>query len=97
MSGGYFEYKQYQLNEIADELQELIDKIGIKDEYGYCYEFSDGTMAEFKKALEMLRTASIYVQRIDWLVSGDDGEETFHKRLKEELNNLTKEVSDVSM
>ena len=90
MSGGYFDGKQYQLNRLADELQELIDKIGEKDEYGYCYEFTDETIAEFKKALEMLRTASIYVQRIDWLVSGDDGEETFHERLKEELNNLKK-------
>jgi len=26
-----------------------------------------------------------YVQRLDWLVSGDDGEEDFHTRLRKEL------------
>ena len=26
-----------------------------------------------------------YTQRIDWLVSGDDGEDSFHSRLKKEL------------
>lgn len=25
------------------------------------------------------------MQRIDWLIAGDDGEETFHRRLKEDL------------
>lgn len=35
----------------------------------------------------------IYTQRIDWLLSGDDGEESFHSRLKEELDKLKKQVS----
>jgi len=26
------------------------------------------------------------VQRIDWFLSGDDNEETFHKRLKQQLD-----------
>lgn len=41
-----------------------------------------------KKGLDYLRKASIYAQRIDWLMSDDDGEEEFHERLSEELNNL---------
>ena len=32
--------------------------------------------------------AAIYAQRIDWLLSGDDGEESFKRRLKEELDEL---------
>lgn len=46
------------------------------------------TIEEFKQGLSILRKAYIYAQRIDWLLSGDDGEESFHKRLKEELDNL---------
>jgi hypothetical protein len=34
-----------------------------------------------------LNQALIYAQRIDWLVSGDDGEDTFHARLAEDLKN----------
>lgn len=32
--------------------------------------------------------AQVYAQRIDWLLSGDDGEDNFHLRLKEDLANL---------
>lgn len=52
------------------------------------YEFSEETLAEFKKAVHILKQAEIYAQRIDWLLSGDDGEESFHERLKEELEKL---------
>ena len=38
--------------------------------------------------LKILNKAFVYVNRIDWLLSGDDGEETFHKRLKEDLEKL---------
>ena len=52
------------------------------------YNYNKETIEEFKKGLSLLRKAYIYAQRIDWLLSGDDGEESFHKRLKEELDNL---------
>ena len=52
------------------------------------YEYSKETIKEFKKGLVILRKAYVYAQRIDWLLSGDDGEESFHERLKEELDNL---------
>jgi hypothetical protein len=43
---------------------------------------------EFKKGLKILKMASIYAHRIDWLLSGDDGEDSFKKRLKENLDEL---------
>lgn len=45
-------------------------------------------LEEFKKGLEILKKAAIYAQRIDWLLSGDDGEDSFKRRLKEELDEL---------
>ena len=39
----------------------------------------------------MIRVAEIYAQRADWLLSGDDGEEEFHERLKEDLEGLCNE------
>ena len=35
-----------------------------------------------------MKTAAIYAQRIDWLLSGDDGEQSFKERLKEDLDEL---------
>jgi hypothetical protein len=50
------------------------------------YKYPDEVIEEFKKGVELLKQAEVYAHRIDWLVSGDDGEESFLKRLKEDLN-----------
>jgi len=92
MSGGHFQYKQWEISHIADEVEQLIltnyseeeDKWG--DRKG-CH-FSPETIEEFKKGLVVLRQAYVYAQRIDWLVSGDDGENSFHSRLKNDLEKL---------
>ena len=60
------------------------------------YGFSKETIKEFKKGLAILRKAYVYAQRIDWLLSGDDGEESFHERLKEELDNLKNKKNEES-
>jgi hypothetical protein len=53
------------------------------------HEFEDPEiLEEFKKGLKILKTAAIYAQRIDWLLSGDDEEQSFKERLKEELDEL---------
>ena len=57
------------------------------------YKLRDDVMEEFKKGYEMLRKAEVYAQRIDWLLAGDDGEESFIERLKEELDALKAELS----
>lgn len=99
MSGGHFGYGQHTMNSIADEVERLINTNGSDevDEWGdkcHC-NFSEETINEFRKGLEVLRSASIYAHRIDWLVSGDDGEDTFHERLKEELKSKkTDELKD---
>ena len=47
--------------------------------------YSEETISEFKKCLEILKKGAIYLHRIDYLVCDDDGEESFHERLKEDL------------
>ena len=113
MSGGHFDYYQWQINDIADSLEDYIyghslDEEDIEyyikdhwlenEEKEYIiknkhtmpnlYKYNKETIKEFKKGLAILKKAYVYAQRIDWLLSDDDGEESFHKRLKEELDNL---------
>jgi hypothetical protein len=94
MSGGHFQYKQWEILNIADEVEQLIldNDSNDLDEWGYTKgtHFNKETIIEFKTALETLRKAYVYAQRIDWLVSGDDGEDSFHNRLKGELDALEK-------
>lgn len=55
------------------------------------YKYPDDIIEEFKKGVHYLKMAQIYTQRIDWLVSSDDGEDSFRKRLQEDLNKLNNE------
>lgn len=66
----------------------------VKEWYKYYYNFSDKTIEQFKKGLDYLKKAYIYAQRIDWLISGDDGEDTFHERLKEDLGKENLNVNE---
>jgi len=54
----------------------------------YHYKYSDEVIEEFKRGAKVIQKAQIYMQRIDWLLSGDDGDESFIKRLKEDLSEL---------
>jgi hypothetical protein len=89
MSGGHFQYNQYNLQMIAEEIEELIEKNNCNDknQWGDVIgnHYSRETMREFDKAVSLLKQAYVYTQRIDWLVSGDDGEDSFHRRLANEL------------
>ena len=114
MSGGAFDYKQYNISMIADEIEQKIERSGrpktreeLKDESWRDFEwykkypedlnhykYPDEVIEEFKKGVEILRKAHVYAQRIDWLVSGDDGEDSFRKRLQQELDALEKTKKD---
>ena len=54
----------------------------------YHPEYTEETIQIFKDAVKILRKAAIYANRIDWLLSGDDGEDNLKERLKEELKEL---------
>ena len=104
MSGGHFDYKQHYINEIIDVIERELNKQGKekpKDELYGDNEYFDkypeeryypihSTIVQEKmnEAIIQLKIAAIYTQRIDWFLSGDDGEENFIKRLSEELNKV---------
>ena len=92
MSGGHFVYNQYKIGYIADEVETLIENNDSEEKNQWGDKIGAGykpeTINEFKKALKALRVAAVYAQRIDWLVSCDDGEDSFHRRLKKELDAL---------
>lgn len=101
MSGGHFDYKQRYLKEIAESIQRVIDdnlkEVKNKDRWHevwddriYYYDYPEEVIAKFKEGVELLLKAQVYAQRIDWLLSGDDGEQTFLERLQEDLKQLKK-------
>jgi hypothetical protein len=87
MSGGHFDYIQYRIDQAADEVEQYIRKCESTetDEYGYKPEYTTETIAKFRECESTLRRAAAMLQRVDWLASGDDGEDCFHKRWEEEV------------
>jgi hypothetical protein len=75
MSGGHFDYEQCMVGYLADDIDCLIES----------GEYSDEVLINFRAAVDWLRQAELAVQRIDYLVSGDDGEEAFLKRWNDEV------------
>lgn len=47
--------------------------------------FSDKTVDKITEMLNIVKVARIYLQRIDWLFAGDDGEDNFLERTEEDL------------
>lgn len=110
MSGGAFDYQQYRIRDIANEIEKEIYNSGrnkteseLREEKKYHYdptfvpepahyEYPEEVLNEFKKAYSLLRLAEIYAQRVDWLLSGDDGEETFIKRLADDIKVFDSEL-----
>jgi predicted house-cleaning noncanonical NTP pyrophosphatase (MazG superfamily) len=80
MSGGHFDYVQHRLDRVVDQIQELIDNNNVEDELGYASDYSKETLDKFREAVEIITKASNMIHRIDYLVSGDDGEDTFNKK-----------------
>ena len=88
MSGGHFDYKQHHIEDIAADIENVFDST---------WGFSDATLDELRHGVAILRRAAIYAQRIDWLLSGDDGEESFHRCLAEDLGEQTPRVFDEAL
>jgi hypothetical protein len=89
MSGGHFNYKQYTLGYIVDEIEQLILTNDSRelDDFGQPRGLGcpEPIISEFRLACLFLEIAQIYAQRVDWLVSGDDGEDDFLSRLESDL------------
>lgn len=52
------------------------------------YAYKDEVVEKMKEGLDIIRKAYVYAQRIDYLLSGDDGEASFLRRLQKDLDKL---------
>jgi hypothetical protein len=89
MSGGHFDYKQYALEDIADKIKEEIEKNESKELDSFGYPIGRNYLKEvidrFKMAVDCLKNTEAMVQRIDWLLSGDDSPSSFIERWDEDV------------
>lgn len=83
MSGGHFNYACHQISNFADDLEHEIEKNDDKtvdswgDTVGYGY--SEDTMTRIRVIHKLLIAAGKLAREVEWLYSGDHGEESFCK------------------
>lgn len=95
MSGGRFDYKQFDIDRLLNSIESTLR--GQEDEE-FENEVIEINSKEVKEKLEeafiILKAAFIYIHRIDWLLSGDDNEQAFFKRL---VQNFSEERINLSI
>ena len=87
MSGGHFDYGCFRISQFADELKHEIDinNDETNDDYGDCrgHFLGEETIANLVEAHEVIETAGKLAREIEWLYSGDHGEESFNRLIDE--------------
>ena len=86
MSGGHWDYRQQDMFEIAQDIRE----IALDNDRGHTL----ATIDRLSYAAEMLMLSAAMVQRIDWLLSFDDGEETFLQRWEDDMRAVEKDIAE---
>ena len=86
MSGGHFNdngYIYYRVNQFSDELESEILNNENKDEYNYCPNYNEQTLEVLRKQIPLIRKAAEIMRAIDYLYSGDHGEDSFIEKIKQ--------------
>lgn len=83
MSGGHWDGREFSMTMIADDLAHVIENNDDKtlNEWGNPIGrgYSEETLARIKQVEATLRVLKRAVHHIDYLLSGDHGEESFNK------------------
>ena len=89
MSGGHFDYRQHLITDLIQELEAISfeDTEFIKDKETF--------LKVVDACITHLRLGYIMIHRIDYLLSGDDGEDSFYNRLFEELNKVKRDRTKI--
>lgn len=85
MSGGKWQYLSWQIAQVAHDIEQRIADAEEGD-------WEPETLQRFREGAACLRRAAVWEHRLDWLLSNDDGEESFHRRLADDLAKLEVET-----
>ena len=96
MSGGSMDYVFAHVNEAADQVMRLMERLEDKDVSEFEHDASriegmtaqrlkDKVVALLRMGVRALRKGAIYAKRAEWLESDDDGYDSFVTRTLEEL------------
>ena len=83
MSGDYMTDEYYWNLFTVEKLEKIVNDSEKNGEY------PKDIIVRLKDGLDIVKAAGIFIRRIDYLISGDDSEEEFKERLREEIQELS--------
>jgi predicted mannosyl-3-phosphoglycerate phosphatase (HAD superfamily) len=84
MSGGSFNYAYTKVEKFVEKLDEKLNKVDYKDQYGSkTYEFEPETLEQIKIIRNLAECTAKLMKEIEWLYSGDTSDDTFMKSVEE--------------
>ena len=92
MSGGQFDYIQYRIIDVVEQVENTIERYADCED-GWC-KVSKETLHRMLETRNTLWLAQTMLHRLDWFVSGDDGEETYHERLERDLKEALDDIEE---
>jgi hypothetical protein len=101
MSGGHFDYKEHYMQDIIDEMMRVkrrTRQVGddeVCDDGFYYLESPERFKLVIDIAIERIQMAYEFTHRIDWLLSADDSEKTFYRRLVEGMMEIEDSCPDL--
>lgn len=102
MSGGAYNYAQHSILDIIDKLEIVLEQQNQPNpDYGkdifepeFLREDPEKVQMIIREGIHSLKKAYVFAQRIDWYLSGDDGEESLYSRLSEELVKIEEDYNN---
>ena len=87
MGGGHFDYQNHVLFEITESIDVAIINNNVKNDSDFCTEYSNDTLEKFRFVSKQLHLLNDLVHHVDYLLSGDLGEDSFNERWKKSIQS----------
>ena len=82
MSGGSFDYAYIRVQQFANELELMLAKQDEVNDWGdRPYLMQEATRAQLVEIQETVQAAALLMKEVEWLYSGDTGEDTFMQQV----------------
>ena len=81
MSGGSFRYAYNHVEQFVEELHNKIDDNDKPNEWGDGFGFSPEVLVKLQEAVHIATLSAKLMKEVEWLYSGDTGEDTFLERV----------------
>jgi hypothetical protein len=83
VSGGSFNYAYSHVKYFSVELIAKIELRPFNGDHNDCYAFSDEVTMKLREIAEIAEKTAKLMNEVEWLYSGDTGEETFMSHVNE--------------